>query len=209
MKRSSYLDALVQRSAELQRGSLELIDRSTRTQNAARAALHDARLARVTTLVVRGGFPPGWTSPKNLLVAALDAALDAAKTRLGNVQLVEPNGVLRIYAQRGFAAPFLEFFEEVRPGLQSACGAALMSGRQVVVRDVQAHHLFRGKVVDVLREARVAAVVSSPIVDARGDLRGVLSVHHSVPGARSVTELRKLHFIARRAGLMLGERVAA
>jgi hypothetical protein len=54
----------------------------------------------------------------------------------------------------------------------------------------------------------VAAVVSSPIVDLRGKPLGVLSVHHEVPGAPGVSELLKLHDIARRAGILLEQRAA-
>jgi GAF domain-containing protein len=83
-----------------------------------------------------------------------------------------------------------------------------MNGRQVVVRDVRGHPLFRGRAADVLGEASVAAVVSSPIVDLRGKPLGVLSVHHEVPGAPGVSELLKLHDIARRAGILLEQRAA-
>jgi GAF domain-containing protein len=201
LERQAYLCALAGRCDTLQNASLELIALSTRTRSAARAAC-------ITNLILRDKLRPVLADPKSLLAAALDSALEAAQTTLGNVQLLDHRGVLRIHAQRGFATPFLEFFEEVRPGVGSACAAALMNARQVVVRDVRGHPLFRGRAGELLGEACVAAVVSSPIMDPRGKPLGVLSVHHRVPGGRSLSELMKLHHIARRAGVLLEQRAA-
>lgn len=203
-----HLSALTNRSAELQRASMELIARSTRTQAAAHAAQREARDARIASLVVCGNVPQPPMGGKKQLLAALDAALDAAQTTLGNVQLFDHRGVLRIHAQRGFARPFLEFFDEVRPGLQSACGAALVLHRQIVVPDVLKHPVFRGKATQTMIGANALAVVSSPIVDPTGKVHGMLSTHYGSPGARKALELRMLDVIARHLGAVLGERAA-
>ena len=82
----------------------ELIDRSARTQSIARAAQRDARSARVASLLLRSNDSHPAVDPKDVLGAALEAALEvalgAAQTQLGNVQLLDRRGILRIHAQR-------------------------------------------------------------------------------------------------------------
>ena len=81
-----------------------------------------------------------------------------------------------------------------------------MSGRQFAVRDVPAHPVFRRtKAADVLAEAQVLAVVSSPIPDAGGRIRGMISTHYTERGARSANELAMLGAITRHAGALLGQ----
>jgi hypothetical protein len=214
------VDVLATRSAGLLQTSRRLAQQSAKTRTAAQAAQHTALQARVAGLLRRRTALPvdrfdgqatfrflaverAPTGLGALLAAALDAALDAAHTRLGNVQLLDRRGLLRIRLQRGFAVPFLEFFDEVRPGWESACGAALLTGRQFVVRDVRAHPMFHGKAADVMAAAQVAAVVSSPIIDPSGNLCGMISTHHTVAGARDAAEMTLLAAIARRAGALL------
>ncbi len=56
----------------------------------------------------------------------------------GDVQLLdEERAVLRIVAQRGFEADFLDLFGEVSIQDNSACGRALRSGKRVVIEDVE------------------------------------------------------------------------
>jgi len=98
------------------------------------------------------------TSREQVCEAALDAALCVTGSDLGNVQLLDASGVLRICAQRGFEQRFLEFFAEVK-GAESACGVALILGRQYSVPDVQAHPVFRGTAAgDVMLSAGAHAV---------------------------------------------------
>lgn len=135
--------------------------------------------------------------------AALDAALRITGTDLGNVQLLDGSGALRISAQRGFERPFLEFFAEVK-GAESACGVALILGRQYSVSDVETHPVFRGTAAgDVMLEAGARAVESSPIISSAGVPLGMLSVHHRQPGTPDGTVLALLARIARRAGELL------
>ena len=135
--------------------------------------------------------------------SALDAALCIAGTDLGNVQLMDPSGVLRISAQRGFERPFLEFFAEVK-GAESACGVALILGRQYSVSDVETHPVFRGTAAgEVVLEAEVRAVESSPIMSSAGVPLGMLSVHHRQAGTPDECMLALLARIARHAGALL------
>ena len=142
-------------------------------------------------------------SREHVCESALDAALCATGTDLGNVQLLDSSGTLRISAQRGFERPFLEFFAEVK-GAECACGVALILGRQYSVSDVQMHPVFRGTAAgDVMLSAGVHAVESSPIMSNAGVPLGMLSVHHRQRGTPDDCVLALLARIARRAGLLL------
>jgi hypothetical protein len=117
-------------------------------------------------------------SMRQLLSTALDAAMKLAGTDLGNIQLLDRAGSLRIRAHHGFPRSFLGFFDMVRIGDASACGKALREQRQFFVEDVQQNPIFAGTVSGgVLLEAGVVAVVSSPIIDAAGAPLGVVSTH--------------------------------
>ncbi len=145
-----------------------------------------------------------------LCESALDAALAVAGTDLGNVQLLDGSGTLRIAAQRGFGAPFLEFFACVKDA-ESACGVALILGRQYSVSEVEKHPVFRGtQAGEVVLAAGARAVESTPIMGASGKPLGMLSVHHREPGTPDDCVLALLSRIARRAGALLErERSAA
>lgn len=136
---------------------------------------------------------------------ALDAAMAAAHTDLGNVQLLDETGTLRIAAQRGFGPEFLAFFAAVKDSA-SACGVALLLGRQYCVSDVEHHDIFRGTPAGAaVLAAGVRAVESTPITGASGALLGIVSVHHRVAGAPEDAVMAQLARIARRAGALLEE----
>jgi len=118
----------------------------------------------------------------------LDAVLDSAMTGAlwlmgatrGNVQLVVPTtGVLRIAAHRGFRQDFLDYFGTVAD-TASACGRAAGEQAQVVIADVSSDPGFAPH-RSVAATAGFRAVQSTPLTDASGQLRGVLSTHY--PGA--------------------------
>ena len=87
-----------------------------------------------TRLIQSGGIP-------ELLGEILDAGIEITAADMGNIQLLDDAGRLRIVAHRGFDAPFLEFFDEVHDGL-AACGSALQKGERVIVEDVAAQSYF-------------------------------------------------------------------
>jgi hypothetical protein len=142
-------------------------------------------------------------APGDIAERALDAAIEAAKADFGNVQLRDAQGALVIRAQRGFGAPFLEFFAAVS-GPESACGVAMMTGKPFSVPDVERSQLLRGPAGDAILAAGVRAVHSSPILSPARRLLGVLSVHHRQPGSLDDHVVALLSAIARRAGTLLG-----
>src|SRR3954464_5558981 len=69
-------------------------------------------------LVLDPAFVPGTVTA--LVTESLKAALIAAKSDLGNVQIIGDDGALHLVAQQGFEVPFLDFFSVVS-GTESTC----------------------------------------------------------------------------------------
>lgn len=135
-----------------------------------------------------------------LLHGILDAAMEITRADMGNVQLLE-QGVLKIIVQRGFQAPFLDFFNQVHNGQASACGAAMHSAERVIIEDVENSPIFAAPAVaDVMRAANVRAVQSTPLISRSGQLVGMFSTHyHAAPRRPSAREFRLLDILARQA----------
>jgi PAS domain S-box-containing protein len=130
----------------------------------------------------------------------LDTAMLLTKASKGNLQLLDSaSGGLVIKVQRGFGKPFLDFFSHVH-GQQSACGMAMLSKTRIVVEDVTESPLFAGKPArDVLLEAGVRAVQSTPLLSSANNLLGMLSTHFDRPTKLGDREARLLDLLARQA----------
>ena len=135
-----------------------------------------------------------------LLDGVLSEAMMVTGADMGNVQLADATGALRIVASRGFGPAFLSYFGVVPASSESACGAALGQGRRIVVPDVTASEIFAGKRSgDVLREAGVRAVQSTPLFGRDGRVLGMISTHRHSVWTPSDVELIRLDPIVRRA----------
>jgi PAS domain S-box-containing protein len=133
-----------------------------------------------------------------LLDEILKATIEVTQADKGNIQLFQ-EGVLRIALQRGFEAPFLNFFNTVDHG-SAACRTALQQQARVVVDDVSASSIFEGAAaLDVPLAAGVHAVQSTPLVSRSGRMLGMLSTHYAVPKRPSERDLRLLDILARQA----------
>jgi PAS domain S-box-containing protein len=144
-----------------------------------------------TRLVQSNDFP-------SLLNEFIDAAVEITSADMGNIQLLD-EGSLKIVAQRGFEAPFLEFFGAVHDGLAS-CGTAMQRGERVIVEDVAASPIFAGTPArEVILAAGAGAVQSTPLVNRDGRLVGMFSTHYRAPRRPDPRELRLLDLLARQA----------
>jgi PAS domain S-box-containing protein len=133
-----------------------------------------------------------------LLHDIIDAAIEITRADMGAIQLLE-DGALKIVAQRGFEAPFLDFFNMTREG-QAACGAAIQKGERVIVEDVANSHIFAGApALDVMLAAGARAVQYTPLVSRSGHVLGMFSTHYRAPSRASEHELRQLDVLARQA----------
>jgi GAF domain-containing protein len=158
---------------------------------------------------------PKLTSQTELLqpltdaVAVIDEGLEDALSVLradrGNVQLVDPiSGSLRIAAQAGFSDEFLEYFAVVNDDGGSACSIAARQHRQTVIADVNADPRYAPH-RDIAAASGYRAVQSTPLVDARGHLLGMLSTHYPYPYRPPDEALE----VMKRLGELMGQAIEA
>jgi hypothetical protein len=211
-------DELLEKHQSLKESSRELIE-------SARALVARSRDTRKWSVVLRSArlgeretdrasglkhrlFEPSFvpTDRAELLETALDATLAMAGTELGNVQLIDVDGTLRIEAHRGFQKPFLEFFSVVS---QPESGVAMSIGRQVFIPDVRRSSMFMGTDAGkVLDRAGCKAVISSPLVHDTGLVVGMISTHYHEPCTEHQAPLASLELIAKRAASWLDARTS-
>src|SRR5215467_2948312 len=166
--------------------------------------------------LVRGVQPPGRQAAQVLhaalpdsraaptLEALLDEVLEFALTMLhaerGNVQLADPaTGALRIAAQRGFSAEFVEYFAAVTDD-RSACGRAAQQHAQVVITDVTTDPGFAPH-REIALASGFRAVQSTPLLNREGQLVGMLSTHYPRPTTPPRRDLQ----IVSRFGALVGD----
>jgi len=138
-----------------------------------------------------------------LVSKILEGALTLAGADRGNVQILDrATGSLRIAAQCGFGAEFLEYFAVVADG-QSACGRAARERAQTVIVDVDIDAWFAPH-RDIAAAAAFRAVQSTPLIDRSGRLLGVVSTHYPRPCSPSARDLE----IMKRYGELAGQVMA-
>jgi PAS domain S-box-containing protein len=99
-------------------------------------------------------------------------------------------------AQRGFATPFLEFFNRASDSVGSY-STAMQRGERVIIEDVKQSAMFTGTpALDVMLAAGARAVQSTPLVSRTGRRLGVFSTHYSTPYRPSNREQRLLDLLA-------------
>ena len=142
--------------------------------------------------------------PGLLVSKILEGALILAAADRGNVQILDPaTGSLRIAAQCGFDAEFLEYFAVVDDG-RSACGRAAKERTQTVIVDVDIDAGFAPH-RDIAAAAAFRAVQSTPLIDPDGRLLGVVSTHYPRPHCPSERDLE----IIKRYGELAGQVMAS
>jgi GAF domain-containing protein len=153
-----------------------------------------ARVRSLTCSFIRHG------DMSTLLEEVLSAAIEVTHADFGNIQLLNPETeTLRIVAHSGFTPKFLEYFDEVHIG-EAACGTAMKTRQQILVEDVTNSPVFRdAKTIEVILEAGIRGVQSTPLTSRSGEFVGMISTHYRVPWLPSERELRMLDTIARLA----------
>lgn len=146
--------------------------------------------------------------PGSLFGTALDGALSLAGADRGNIQLLDPaTGSLRIAAQRGFGAEFLDYFAAVDDD-RSACGRAAKERAQTVIVDVNRDESFAPH-RDIAAASGFRAVQSTPLVDRAGHLVGVVSTHYPRPYSPSELDLQLLRRYGELAGRAMSKHLSA
>ena len=200
---ASGTTSVLQRSLWLQRSSAEIVRESQRVLAEAktiRRVIADTR--RVQTGDDFFGRSFALADRREVLEAALEAAMGATGAPRGNVQLAGADG-LRIVVQRGFEEPFLEYFALVSEQ-PSACGRALRTGRRVLIEDVRLHEIFAGTHAgDVMEAAGARACQSTPLIAASGWILGMISTHFEASALPDEEALARVDLIARRTAAWL------
>jgi len=158
--------------------------------------------AQIEELAKSDGFRRQYAT--NMLTEILDAAIEGTGANMGNIQLYDPNARrLLIHVQNGFRRPFLDFFDSVHCG-EAACGSALQSGERVVVSDVTDSPIFRqGDSLQVLLDAGVRSVQSTPIVSKSGTVLGMLSTHYRTVKTFAEKDLQLIYHFACEAAAII------
>lgn len=157
-----------------------------------------ARLLQNAAAHLAAGWPTGLAA-----ATILDEVLALTGADLGNVQITDPDThELRLTTYVGFSPEFLDHFAVVGDDT-SACGRAAAGQRQAVIPDVDADAEFAPH-RDVARSSKFRAVQSTPLIDAAGNLVGVVSTHFPEPGSPSDRALE----LTRLYGLVAGEALA-
>jgi GAF domain-containing protein len=139
----------------------------------------------------------------SLLAKALEGALSLASADRGNIQILDPvTGGLRIAAQHGFDAEFLDHFAVVDDD-QSACGRATRERAQTVIPDVSVDARFAPH-RDIAAASSFRAVLSTPLVEPDGRLVGIVSTHYPSPYCPPARDLE----IMKRYGELIGQVLA-
>ena len=153
-----------------------------------------SRLQEISTRFVSQG------NMQALLDDIVSAAIELTNSDMGNLQLVDEEGTLRIVAQRGFNKPFLDFFCAVNNESHSVCGAVLSCRKRVLVEDVTKSPIFvNTPALAVQLNAGVRAVQSTPLFTRSGEFLGVLSTHFREHHLPNESQLRLLDLLVREA----------
>jgi PAS domain S-box-containing protein len=139
--------------------------------------------------------------PEDCFAAILDAAIEITQADKGTLQLLDrDSGKLGLAVQRGFGAPFVDFFGSVEGLEAAAAGTAVRSGCQLLIDDVAASGMFAGHPSrGVLLAAGVSALQATPLLSSSGTVLGILSTHFTRPHRPDERELRLIDLLARQA----------
>jgi GAF domain-containing protein len=130
----------------------------------------------------------------SLYLNILDIAIAVTGADKGNIQLLNAkSGVLEIVSHRGYQAPFLKFFMQVKREQRSACGVALLRAERVIVPDISKSPIFKGYESErVLLQAGIRAVQSTPMFNHRKAVIGVINTHFNRPHTPPLNHLKLL-----------------
>jgi GAF domain-containing protein len=140
------------------------------------------------------------------LYLMLSTAIEMLKADKGNIHLYNPKShVLQIAAHIGFNDESLNRFKTVMPG-DAACGTALKTKQRVIIENVFLDPRF-SHLAPAFHRYGFYAVQSTPLLDARGRVFGVLSTHFEMPHAPTDQELEQLDLYLNRAVPVIARRI--
>lgn len=134
------------------------------------------------------------------LTKILQKAITITSADKGNLQILDPlSCTMSIKVHAGFSVQFLQFFEDLNHRT-AGCQTASICLERVVVEDVRRSPLFMGtKVLQVLLEAGVEAMQSTPLITKDRYLVGMISTHYRIPTHPTKAQLRLMDELAEMA----------
>jgi PAS domain S-box-containing protein len=174
------------------------LDISDRTRAQAELARDNETLARLHALGERCASPG--IALQECLHEVLATAMWITGAPKGNLQLYDEDSErLRLAVHSGLPETFVEFFATVDRSDPAVCGASLEAGARLIVEDVLESALFAGQSsLEVLLDAGVRAVQSTPLKSGTGTVLGVVSTHFAEPHRLTSRECRYLDILARQ-----------
>lgn len=136
-----------------------------------------------------------------LLREILETVINISGAQKGTLQLVKSGTEdLEIVEQSGFEQDFIELFSSASHDTTDVCAEAFKKKERVIVKDVVKSSLFAGTpALKVQLNAGVRAVQSTPLVNRKGELIGILSTHWVYPFCPDDRVLRYIDLLARQA----------
>jgi PAS domain S-box-containing protein len=174
-------------------------DITERQEAAARAAREQettGRLYDIGQLSVRPEEPF-----EQVLAGILDAAMWMTGAPMGALQRYDEQAArLDPVAHRGLSGACVEFFARVGHGDAAACGTALVTRERVIVEDVRTSPIFAGQPsLQVLLDAGIRAIETTPLLGSTGAVLGMLSTMHAEPHRSNERDRHLLDVLARQA----------
>jgi hypothetical protein len=134
---------------------------------------------------------------RDVLQTGLDAALQAASTDRGDIELADAQGALHIAVWQGLPDEFLK----LNGGISdhgSACRLAFTEHKRIVVTDVTSDPLYVDTpALEALRKAGIRALCATPLVAPTGEALGIVSTHFHDPTVPDAKQLAMLELVAR------------
>jgi PAS domain S-box-containing protein len=137
---------------------------------------------------------------KGCLNDILDAAIFLTKATKGNIQLLDSSSsMLRMVASQGFEQPFLDYFAVVSDQ-SSVCATARETRQRLIVEDLLENEIFTDSgALQVLLDAGIRAVQSTPLISSSDEFLGMISTHYAAPHRPGERELKLMDLLAREA----------
>ena len=164
------------------------------------AELADARLLHQLSIqLIREDGTAG------LYKKIVEAAVAIMRSNFATMQMLYPAeddsvGKLRMLASSNFSPEAEKFWEWVYQHTASSCGAALRSGKRVIIQDYRNDEYVKtAPTLAVFLEAGIYSAQSTPLYSRSGKLLGMISTHWNFPHNPPQRLLDLLDILARQA----------
>jgi PAS domain S-box-containing protein len=187
-------------------------DMSERKRLEAEISRHDIQVASALDAVTRlygvATLYVGQRSVQAVLDEVVRVAMAISNADMGTLQLFDDSGNLRIVAQHGMPATYVDYHRATN-GKQRPGWAALQRRERVVISNAgESGELNDKDASRVLREAGVGALQSTPLIGRFDALLGVITTCYRTAHEPPERSLRLLDLLARQTA-QVGERAWA